>query len=248
MRPLLLLPCLSALCLAAEPAATPVPATPAPAAGAAGTTPAVTVVEPKPFLGLRFDATAANFATEPGIPVAELVPGATGQVLGIEVGDRILSINGRTTKNLTDLQAVLGNAKVGDNVTFTFQRGGSEQSITGPLMAKPKPVNVGAEVSKAQKALDDVRALAESKAREPSLPELLQQLKDIQTGLPRAVAAFKKQYPNGTFDIRISVTICSDATAKDPLEFSNEATPAPKPEAKDAKPEAKDAKPETKTK
>ena len=248
MRILPLLCCLSLAAIAAETPPATTPTTPA------TTTPAAP--EAKPFLGLRFDETAPNFATEPGIPVSELVAGATGQTLGVEVGDRLLTINGKAIKGIADLQAILGGAKVGDSVTVSVNRNGSQMAFTGPLAAKPKPVQLGNEVANAQKTLEEVRRLAESKAREPSLPELLQQLQDIQAGLPRAVAAFKKQYPNGTFDIRLSVTICSDATAKDPIEFTNVPKtgvtvppPAKKDDAKDATAPKKDApapKPEAK--
>jgi hypothetical protein len=47
-------------------------------------------------------------------------------------------------------------------------------------------------------------------------------LKDIEAGLPRAVAAFKKQFPDGEFDIRLQVVISSDKNAKNPVEFSNQ--------------------------
>jgi membrane-associated protease RseP (regulator of RpoE activity) len=235
MRLLPLLLCLPLATFAAEPATEP---TPAPAT----TTPAAAPVpEAKPFLGLRFDETAPNFATEPGIPVSEVVAGATAQTLGVEVGDRLLSINGKAIKGIADLQAILGGSKVGDTVTVSLDRNGSTLNLTGPLAAKPKPVQVSNELASAQKSLEEVRRLAASKAREPSLAELLQQLQDIQAGLPRAVAAFKKQYPNGTFDIRLSVTISSDATAKDPIEFTNVGKDAPKqdaPKQDAAKPEA----------
>jgi len=223
MRLLPLLLCLPLSGFAVEPV-TP--------AGAPPVTPAATPApEVKPFLGLRFDETAPNFATEPGIPVSEVVAGATAQILGVEVGDRILTINGKAIKGIADLQAVLGGAKVGDSVTIGLDRNGSPLNFTGPLAAKPKPVQLTNELANAQKSLEEVRRLAASKAREPSLAELLQQLQDIQAGLPRAVAAFKKQYPNGTFDIRLSVTICSDATAKDPIEFTNVGKDAPKKDA-----------------
>lgn len=233
LLPALLL--LSAVLPAADPAPAPAPATtPAPAAQP----------DAKPFLGLRFDESAPNFSTEAGIPVSDVVPGATGASLGIEVGDRLTTINGKVIKGIPDLSAILGGSKVGDQVSVAVTRNGSPITFTGPLLARPRPVQIGQEVANAQKTLDEVKRLAESKAREPSLAELLQQLQDIQNGLPRAVAAFKKQYPNGTFDIRLSVTITSDATAKDPIEFTNAPKDGAKPaDAKPADPKPTDAKP-----
>ena len=98
---------------------------------------------------------------------------------------------------------------------------GQKNSASGLLIERPKPAVLAKEVDQLNQKLAEVKELANAKSREPSLGEVLQQLKDIESGLPRAVAAFKKQYPDGEFDIKIQVTIVSDKKAKNPLEFSN---------------------------
>ena len=77
------------------------------------------------------------------------------------------------------------------------------------------------------------------------MAEILQQLKDIEAGLPRAVAAFKKQFPDGEFDIRLQVVISSDKNAKNPIEFSNQNS---KTEAKKADGKKDDEKKAAETK
>ena len=90
------------------------------------------------------------------------------------------------------------------------------------LVERPKPATLAKDVERMNLKLAEVRELAESQKREPTLAEILQQLKDIEAGLPRAVAAFKKQFPDGEFDIRLQVVITSDKNAKNPIEFSNQ--------------------------
>ena len=235
MHRLLLSSLLVATVCAAEPVTTPTPkpAEPAPAS----TTPA-----PKPFLGVRFDENSVALDSEPGMPINEIVNGSTLQTLGLEAGDRLLSLNGKPTEKTTDLATILGGSKVGEQVTVEYVRAGKKAQAQGPLLGRPNAAALAGAVAKLNQTLSEVKELAEAKSREPSLGEILQQLKDIESGLPRAVAAFKREYPDGEFDISITVKIVSDKKAKNPLEFSNaHAVPeVAKPEEKPADAKAVD--------
>lgn len=174
-----------------------------------------------PFLGVRFDENSVALDQEPGMPINEVVAGSTAQLLGLEAGDRLITVNSKPVEKPDDLKAVLGGAKIGDVITVDSSRKGKRTTTTGVLAERPKPAAVKKEVDQLAQKLAEVKELAAAQKREPSLAEILQQLKDIETGLPRAVAAFKKQYPNGDFDIRIQVVITSDRTAANPIELSN---------------------------
>ncbi len=200
-----------------DPVKTP-PAPPAPAPAPPGV-PALV-----PFLGVRFDENSIALDQEPGMPINEVVVGSTAQTLGLEAGDRLLTVNGKPVEKPDQLKAVLGGAKVGDPITVEFLHAGKRVTANGTLSERPKPAALAKEVDRLNQKLSEVKDLAAAQKREPSLAEILQQLKDIETGLPRAVAAFKKQYPNGDFDIRIQVVITSDRTAANPIELNN--TPA----------------------
>ena len=176
---------------------------------------------PVPFLGVRFDENSVALDQEPGMPINEVVTGSTAQQLGLEAGDRLLTINGKPVEKPDELKSLLAGAKVGDPITVESLRGGKHTVAKGTLSERPKPAALAKEVDRLTQKLAEVKELADAQKREPSLAEILQQLKDIETGLPRAVAAFKKQYPNGDFDIRIQVVITSDRTAANPIELSN---------------------------
>jgi membrane-associated protease RseP (regulator of RpoE activity) len=211
MRRVLLLSALLAPVFAAEGSKPVEGPKPAPATTAA----------PQPFLGVRFDENSLQLDSEPGMPVNAVVPGSTAQSLGLQDGDRLLSINGKAVEKTDDLKTILGGSKVGDAISIEFIHAGQKTAANGTLAERPKPATVAREVERLNQKLSEVQELAAAKSREPTLGEILQQLKDIEAGLPRAVAAFKKQYPDGEFDIKIQVSITSDKHAKDPIVLSN---------------------------
>ena len=197
---------------------------------------------PKPFLGLRFDESAVSLDKEPGMPISEVVQGSTAQSLGLESGDRLLTLNSKATERTDDLSVILAGAKVGDAVSLEYLRAGTKTLAQGVLAERPKPATLAKDVDRLNQKLAEVRELAESQKREPNLAEILQQLKDIEAGLPRAVAAFKKQFPDGEFDIRLQVVITSDKNAKNPVEFTNQSSKVDDKKVDDKK--ADDKKPD----
>jgi membrane-associated protease RseP (regulator of RpoE activity) len=153
--------------------------------------------------------------------VIEVKPGGTAAAIGIEPNDTVTAINGTPIRSSDDLRTILAAAKLGDQVTVEFLRAGASKTVSGPLLERPRPANLAGELTAAKSELAALRALAKDKAKEPSLAEILQSLQDIDKRLPKAVAAFKKQYPNGEFDISIRIRITSDKDAKDPIEIGN---------------------------
>ena len=221
------------LLTAAEPAPPVVPTPP---------TPPPTEQPPvvKPSFGWTVPDSPAIDGQAPGLAVIEVRPGGTAAALGIEANDQIQRINGAPIRSSDDLRKVLAEAKLGDQVDIEFMRAGVTTSVRGPLLERPRPTNLAGELSAAKGELAALRALATDKAKEPSLAEILHSLQDIDKRLPKAVAAFKKQYPNGEFDLSIRIRITSDKDAKDPIDIGNVA-----PDAPDAPPIAPVPTPET---
>ncbi len=222
----LLLPLFSTLVLAADAApavgggATKAATAATGSATSAAATPAVPAT-PKPFFGVRIDPNSVALAEGNGLPIAEVVLGSTAQQLGLEAGDRLLAINGQPVKSDEDLKRVLGGSKIGDPITVEFSRAGASQTASGTMLERPRPANWGQEVEKMRSKLENVQRIADQKKKEPSLVELLEMLQTIERDLPKAVAAFKEQYPNGEFDIDIKIKVVSDKTSGAPLKFGN---------------------------
>ncbi|MBA3707534.1 MAG: PDZ domain-containing protein [Planctomycetes bacterium] len=196
----------------------------------------------KPILGVQVDPGKEN-SFDGGIVVSAVKPGTAAAAMGIQPADIILAINGRKMARMDDLQAVIGAAKVGDVVTVDFTRKGEKLTKSGPLQAPPPPPKpTGQAMSDLQKDIDRLKARRD---REPTLPEMLDdivtQLNTLEKNLPKASEAFKKQYPNGEFDISITIKISSDKNAKNPVEINpskdgkdDKDVAAPKPAVPDA--------------
>jgi membrane-associated protease RseP (regulator of RpoE activity) len=191
------------------------------------TPPAVVSPAAKPFLGVNVDEAAASFDPAQGLPVTVVIPGSTAATLGIQAGDLLQSFNGKPLRSQADLAAALGATKVGDNVTIELARKQGDKSekktVSGAISERPQVRTLNTDLAKLREEVVQLRAKAEEKKQqEISLAEILKQLKEIEQNLPAAVAEFKKQYPNGDFNISIKIDITSDRTAKKPIEVGNQ--------------------------
>lgn len=214
--PALVLTCLAFAACGAD-AVKPAPATPRPAeAKPAEKTP------PKPYLGVKLDE--AIFDANNGLPVEQVVPGSTAADLDVRKGDRLLTMNGKKLTSKDDLATMLGAAKVGDAIELTVARAGKDQplTLTGKLTEKLRTVSIWDGIQQARGDLKDLKALAAAKnAKQLSLPEILDRLKEIEIALPGALEEFKKLYPNGQFAFSLHIDITSDKDAKTPATVSN---------------------------
>jgi membrane-associated protease RseP (regulator of RpoE activity) len=235
---LLLLAALAGAADAPAPAPAPVPA---PAPGPRS--------DERPQLGVQIDEVALNVnggaeAAAKGLPVLHVVPGSTAANMGMQIGDRITAINGTPITKLTDLQTLMPTIKIGDPIAIDVVRGEAKKSLTGTMQKAPNIPNMTEQVRLMRQELEDARRAGGIGKKEPTLAEVLQMLGEVEKQLPKAVAEFKKQYPDGEFDIKIDIHIQSDKKAKNPIDLVPEGDAAPddgakKPDA--AKPEAKPA-------
>ena len=189
---------------------------------------------PKADLGISFDSASAAFNGN-GLVVFRIEPRSAAAVMGVAVGDRILTINGASLKTEAEFAKIMGDHKPGDTIKLDIERtksaGESSEilKLSGVLQEAPKSkLSTIAE----QVAENDRRLKALEKANGPSLGEVLKKLQDIEKDLPRAAEEFKKVYPNGEFRIAISVEITSDKTAKDPISIDVDDKPMPTKEKK----------------
>ncbi len=82
------------------------------------------------FLGV----TPAHDAEEgKGVPLGKVIPGSSAEKMGLEPGDRILRMNGKTVSGFGELADVINDAKVGDSMEIEYQRDGKAQTATGSL-------------------------------------------------------------------------------------------------------------------
>jgi membrane-associated protease RseP (regulator of RpoE activity) len=190
-------------------------------------TPAVVAPAPKPFLGVNVDESASSFDPNQGLPVTAVIPGSTAATMGIQVGDLLKSFNGQAIKAHADLARAIGAVKVGDAITIELQRKTDDklvaQKLNGTIAVRPQVTTISNDLAKLREEMLSLRRQQEErKTKELSLADMLKMLKEIEEGMPAAVADFKKQYPKGEFNIQINISIVSDKSAKDPITVGNQ--------------------------
>jgi len=213
--------------LAGHAGEAPAPA-PAPAAGK----------DERPQLGVQIDERSSAF--DKGLPVLHVIPGSTAAVMGVQVGDLITSVNGTGMTRIADLQTLMPTLKIGEAITIDVQRGAEKKTLSGTMQRAASIRGVADEVRDMRRELDETRRNAGiGEKKEPTLAEVLQMLAEIEKQLPKAVAEFKKQYPDGEFDIDLKIRIVSDKNAKDPIDLVPQDGDETKDEAVEKDPAAK---------
>ena len=182
---------------------------------------------PKPFLGVNVDENSANFDPTQGLPITVVIPGSTAASLGLTPGDHLLTFNSQALHAQSDLLHALQQVKVDDTIAIQYTRKQGEKSETknasGPITERPQVKTLTRDLSTLRDDVQRLRSLVDDKKqKEISLVEVLRQLKELEQNLPAAVADFKKQYPNGEFNISIKIDIVSDKTAKQVIEIGNQ--------------------------
>jgi S1-C subfamily serine protease len=98
---------------------------------------------PRPYIGVTTElltparAEELHVAATRGAYINEVSPNTPGARAGLRTGDVITAINGAPVDGAHPLPAVLLNAKSGDTVTLTINRGGAEQPIAVDLIERP---------------------------------------------------------------------------------------------------------------
>ena len=86
-----------------------------------------------PTLGLQVaalsDEVARSNNVSPGLFVQTVVPGGPAQAAGIQSGDIVTSVDGRTMRSPDDLTQLELGLDVGDSVDVTYERGGQSTTV-----------------------------------------------------------------------------------------------------------------------
>ncbi|HMR43658.1 MAG TPA: trypsin-like peptidase domain-containing protein, partial [Saprospiraceae bacterium] len=95
----------------------------------------------RPYLGVNISELDNDYADELGIKetqgvvIEELVDGGSAQFAGILPKDVVVAVNGKSIKNVPELQEVIGRSSVGDTLNLTVIRKGKRQEIPVKLKA-----------------------------------------------------------------------------------------------------------------
>lgn len=93
--------------------------------------------ESRPFLGVILGE-----KTSDGVMLDDIVKGSGAEKAGLQEGDVVTSIDGKSISSAGEISSIIGAKKVGDNVIINFQRAGSVQTIEATLGKKSQRTEV----------------------------------------------------------------------------------------------------------
>jgi S1-C subfamily serine protease len=97
-------------------------------------TTAATAAQPAPidWLGMQIEGVS------PGtVVIATVAPGSPGELAGLEPGDQLTSVNGRSINATSDIGAAISGLRPGDTVSIQVSRGTTQVSTRATLTAPP---------------------------------------------------------------------------------------------------------------
>ncbi len=243
--------------LIATLAAGEAPKPPAPPMPPAPTVPPIALNVPPPQLGVKVDEKDDKGFDGAGVYVTQVTQGTTAMTMGLLVGDRIATVNGKAVAKTDDLKAQLSAMKLGDKISLDIVRQeGAEKKKYALAGTLDQPKSLWRQIEelkellrKAEERNRDLEAKLAERARKRDVAETLQELAntlaELKAGWPTAAAEFKRQYPKGRLEFRFELDFSTDTTAANPTEIKADPKKSGKPEAPDAK-EPGDKAPEAK--
>lgn len=100
-------------------------------------TPAAAQGDPLPRRALLGVAMAPQAQQGQGAAITQLLPGATGERIGLRAGDVVVRAGGAPVAGPGDLAAYAGELAAGEEARLTVRRGGEELVLAGPAAPRP---------------------------------------------------------------------------------------------------------------
>jgi len=94
------------------------------------------------------DAPATALPVAEGVRVTEVIPGSPADRAGLEVGDIITDVGGKSVEDVDDLRKALGEVSDGESVLVSVVRGSDRKSVSvkpGPIEGTRQRVGVGTQ-------------------------------------------------------------------------------------------------------
>lgn len=94
--------------------------------------PSASIAQPAPAVTLG----VAFLAQNNRVKVAEVRPGGTGDLMGVQAGDIIILAGDQRVNSIAKLTAYLRKLSPGDTVALTVRRGGENLELTGTALER----------------------------------------------------------------------------------------------------------------
>ena len=88
-------------------------------------------------------AKAFDTGRDHGVVITMVAPGSAAERAGLEVGDIVLTINGRVTRTVADMRNFIGLLRAGSEITLEVLRGARKMEVTAVIEEKQARVTEG---------------------------------------------------------------------------------------------------------
>src|SRR5205814_6933646 len=89
------------------------------------------------FLGVEAAADVSGGIAPAGAEIANVTPGGPAEAAGLQPGDIITAIDGKTIDSFDQVSEIVNSHKVGDQIDIRVDRGGGERSFHVTLAKRP---------------------------------------------------------------------------------------------------------------
>jgi len=179
---------------------------------------------PAPFLGITLDH-PTGFDADQGLLVTGVVAKSTFDHLGVRVGDRLLSVNGKVLTAVADFSVIADNLAIGQTLTVQVRTDDATRTVSGVVEAVSRPREISQKTQQLANEVEQLRSAVQDQAH-PTMQQTLLLLKQLEADLPGMVDEFHSRYPQGQFDISIHIDILSDRAAAHPTQVVAPTLPA----------------------
>ena len=193
--------------------------------------PPIALNVPPPQLGVKVDEKDDKGFDGAGVYVTQITQGTTAMTMGLQVGDRIATVNGKAVAKTDDLKTLLSAMKLGDKISLDVVRQeGAEKKKYALAGTLNQPRSLWRQIEelkellrKAEERSKELEAKLAERVKKRDVAETLQELAntlaELKAGWPTAAAEFKRQYPKGRLEFKFELDFSTDTTAANPTEI-----------------------------
>lgn len=93
-------------------------------------------VTSRPVLGVSLQEAGQNSQITPGVYIMQVNSGSAADKAGLQAYDRIVSFDGQEVESVSQLKSLIRKHKIGDKVSMTVERDGSNQDVEVTLQGR----------------------------------------------------------------------------------------------------------------